>query len=267
MTRQPAIFISHGGGPCFWVEFPQPLGLHAFDNLREYLAQLVSSLPAQPSAILIVSGHWEESRPTVSTASAPPMLFDYFNFPPHTYQLSYPAPGAPALAARVQVILQLAGISTNSDPSRGFDHGVFVPLLIVDPAAQIPVVEMSLQKDLDPASHIAIGAALAGLRDEGVLILGSGNSFHNLRTFFNGESEASAVFDDWLTGAVTAPESAVRNAALIDWAAAPCARLCHPREEHLLPLMVAAGAGGNDPGRRDFHDVIGGKAISGYRFG
>ena len=266
-NRQPAIFLSHGGGPCFWISFPPPLGPHAFDSLRAYLAGLLAALPARPSAILIVSGHWEANAPTIATSPAPPMLFDYFNFPPETYELSYPAPGDPNLAARVQKLLQAAGIAADADPKRGFDHGVFVPMLIVDPAAGVPVVELSLRKDLDPAHHIAIGAALAPLRDEGVLILGSGNSFHNLRTFFDGEAEAAAGFDSWLTGAVTDPDQAARAQALTAWDKAPYARQCHPREEHLLPLMVVAGAGGSDPARRDFHDIIGGKAISGYRFG
>jgi aromatic ring-opening dioxygenase catalytic subunit (LigB family) len=205
--------------------------------------------------------------PTVSTSPAPPMLFDYYGFPEHTYRLSYPAPGEPALAERLRRMLGQAGIATAADAERGFDHGVFVPFLIVDPQAQIPVVMLSLQHDLDPALHLAIGAALAPLRDEGILIVGSGNSYHNLRHFFDGEPAAAATFDAWLTEAVTDSDPAVRNRKLTEWARAPAARLCHPREEHLLPLMVAAGAGAADPGRRVFHDVIGGKAISGYAFG
>jgi aromatic ring-opening dioxygenase catalytic subunit (LigB family) len=266
-VRQPSIFLSHGGGPCFWMSFPPPFGPHAFDSLRAYLAGLLDSLPAPPTAVLAISGHWEAPVATVGSAAAPGMLFDYYGFPPHTYQLSYPAPGSPALAARVRALLGAAGIASAADAERGFDHGVFVPFLIIDPDARIPVVTLSLRQDLDPAAHLAIGAALAPLRDEGVLIVGSGNSFHNLTTFFNGEPAAAAAFDAWLTEAVTAPDPAVRAARLIGWADAPQARACHPREEHLIPLMVAAGAAGGDPGRRVFSDRIGGKAISGFAFG
>lgn len=266
-ARQPAIFLSHGGGPCFWMRFPPPFGAHAFDNLREYLAGLLAVLPERPKAILVISAHWEEPLPTLATAAQPSMLFDYYGFPEHTYRLSYPAPGSPELAERARGLLSTAGIETAADPTRGFDHGVFVPFLIVDPEARIPVVPLSLRQDLDPAFHIAVGQALAPLRDEGILIVGSGNSFHNLRTFFDGEAEASLFFDDWLNEAVSGAKAERRNALLERWAEAPCARACHPREDHLLPLMVVSGAGGSDIGGRVFHDVIGGKAISGFAFG
>lgn len=266
-TRQPAIFLSHGGGPCFWMRFPPPLGAHAFDSLRDYLAGLVASLPEKPAAVLVVSAHWEEAVPTFGTAATPTMLFDYYGFPEHTYQLSYPAPGAPELAERARALLSSADIETATDPTRGFDHGVFVPFLIIDPDARIPVLTLSLRQDLDPAFHIAVGQALAPLRDEGVLIVGSGNSFHNLRTFFDGETPVSSFFDDWLNEVITGTPPDRRNASLVRWSEAPCARACHPREDHLLPLMVVSGAGAGDVGRRVFHDMIGGKAISGFAFG
>lgn len=266
-NRQPTIFLSHGGGPCFWIAFPEPFGAHAFDRLRSYLEGLIETLPARPNAIVVVSGHWEAARPTISTSVAPPMLFDYTGFPEHTYRLSYPAPGKPMLAVRMKDLLAQAGIETGPDSERGFDHGVFVPMLIIDPEAVIPVVMLSMQQDLDPALHIAIGAALAPLRDEGVLIIGSGNSFHNLRSFRDGETEASGRFDDWLAEAVTGEDVEARKTNLVHWVDAPFARACHPREDHLIPLMVVAGAGGADVGRRVFHDVIGGKTISGFAFG
>jgi aromatic ring-opening dioxygenase catalytic subunit (LigB family) len=266
--RQPSIFLSHGGGPCFWMTFPPPLGAHAFDHLKAYLAGLLDALPAWPKAILVVSGHWEERLPTVSTAAAPGMLFDYYGFPEHTYHLSYPAPGAPDVAGKVRALLTSAGIETAADSQRGFDHGVFVPFLIVDPDARIPVVMLSLQQNLDPAFHIAVGKAIAPLRDDGVLIVGSGNSFHNLRSFFDGkESAAAAAFDAWLNDAISGTAPGQRNASLEQWAKAPHARDCHPREEHLLPLMVVAGAGLDDIGRRVYHDEIGGKKASGFAFG
>jgi len=265
LARLPALFVTHGGGPCFWMSFPEPLGPHAFDKLGTYFEGVLGGLPERPKAVLVITAHWEEALVTISTATRPPMLFDYYGFPPHTYELSYPAPGSPDLAERVRSLLAGAGIDSAADDQRGFDHGVFVPMLKIDPEARLPVVMMSLRGDLDPAFHLALGAALAPLRDEGVLIVCSGSSFHNLRTYFNGAAESAQAFDDWLTETVTGTEQ--RESRLIGWSAAPAAQDCHPRAEHLLPLMVAAGAARNEPGRRVFHDVIGGKAMSGYAFG
>lgn len=160
-VQMPTVYLTHGGGPCFWMEFPPPFGPQAYEGLRAYLAGLLASLPAAPRAIVMVSAHWEEAVPTVSTAPFPPMLFDYYGFPPHTYRLSYPAPGSPGLAERVRGLLEATGIETAANAERGFDHGVFVPMLIIDPATRIPVVMLSLAADLDPARHLAIGAALA----------------------------------------------------------------------------------------------------------
>ena len=267
MAKLPSLYITHGGGPCFWMEFGPPFGAHAFDKLRAYLAGLIESLPERPKAILVISGHWEEERPTVSTAARPGMLYDYYGFLPHTYKLQYPAPGAPDLAARVRNLLLDAKIDCGTDDKRGFDHGVFVPQLIIDPEATIPVVMLSMRHDLDPAAHVAIGQALEPLRDEGVLIVGSGSSYHNLRDFFSGGAGPSFAFDDWLNETVTHPDPAERNARLNHWAKAPGGRACHPREDHLIPLMVAAGAAGADIGRRSFRDLLGGKAVSCFSFG
>jgi len=266
VPRQPAIFVPHGGGPCFWIEFPPPFGPHAWDGLRDYLSRLVASLPERPKAFLVVTAHWEAAEPTVSVNPKPGMLFDYYGFPEHTYKLSYPAPGDPELAAEVKRLIEAAGLPVATDGSRGFDHGVFVPFLIVDPNAEIPVVMLSLRRDLDPAFHIELGKALAPLRDQGVAIVGSGMSYHDLRHFRDGDTAASAAFDAWLDETAKAPP-AERNARLSAWDKAPSARECHPREEHLLPLMVVAGAVGDSEGRHEFRDVIGGKVISGFRFG
>jgi aromatic ring-opening dioxygenase catalytic subunit (LigB family) len=266
MPRLPSLYITHGGGPCFWMEFGPPFGPHAFEKLREYLAGLIDSLPMRPKAILVATAHWEESRPTVSTAAKPAMLFDYYGFPPHTYELTYPAPGSPELAEHVRELLQAAKIDSGTDDTRGFDHGVFVPQLIIDPKAEIPVVMLSLQDDLDPAAHLAIGKALAPLRDEGVLIIGSGSSYHNLRDFFSGDGRASVAFDNWLNETASA-DAAQRDTRLVAWRTAPNARACHPREEHLIPLMVAAGAAEGDIGHRSFADRIGGQAVSCFSFG
>jgi len=266
--RQPTLYIPHGGGPCFFMDppagAPQP-----WDAMAAYLRGLAATLPAPPQAVLAISAHWEAERPTVNSGAQPGMLFDYYGFPEHTYRLSYPAPGSPELARRVRARLDDAGIASGEDAARGFDHGVFVPFLLVWPAADVPVVQLSLQAGLDPQAHLALGRALAPLRDEGVLIVGSGMSYHNLRAFFSPERaaiEAAERFDAALTAAVEAPP-AERAAALAGWTRMPGAVACHPRAEHLLPLMVAAGAAGADPGRRSYADRLFGKAVSAFRFG
>ncbi len=263
--RLPTVFIPHGGGPCFFMD-PPAAAPHLWDRMAAYLRGIADDLPVRPKAILVISGHWETVRPTVNAAPAPGLLFDYYNFPEHTYRLTYPAPGAPALADRVADLLAASGRPVDRETARGWDHGVFIPLKVTFPDADIPVLQLSLVAGLDPAEHLAIGRALAPLRDEGVLIVGSGMSYHNLGDFFGPRGDAASdAFDAWLTGAVADP--AARDAALTAWAAAPFARVCHPREEHLLPLMVAAGAAEGDPGVRDYADHIMGKAISGFRFG
>jgi len=266
-TRLPSLFIPHGGGPCFFMD-PPPNDPHAWDAMAAYLRGIAASLPAKPRAILAVSAHWEAPRPTVTTAARPSMLFDYYGFPEHTYKLDYPAPGSPVLASRVRALLSGAGIASDGDDARGYDHGVFVPFLLMFPDADIPVVQLSLRADLDPALHVAIGRALAPLRDEGVLIVGSGMSYHNLRRFWSTDAadvEAARAFDAWLTDAVETDDADAREAKLVAWANAPGARTAHPRSEHLIPLMVAAGAG--DVGRRTYSDRVFGKAVSGFEFG
>jgi aromatic ring-opening dioxygenase catalytic subunit (LigB family) len=268
-ARLPTLFVPHGGGPCFFMD-PPPGDPHAWDAMASYLRGIAASIGAMPRAILAISAHWETPRPTVMTAERPSMLFDYYGFPEHTYRLRYPAPGSPALASRVRALLSAAGIASDEDAARGYDHGVFVPFLLMFPDAEIPVVQLSLRADLDPAAHLAIGHALAPLRDEGVLIIGSGMSYHNLRRFWSTDAHdvnAASAFDAWLADAVETRDADDRGARLADWANAPGARTAHPRSEHLLPLMVAAGAGGEDRGARTYSDRIFGKAVSGCRFG
>lgn len=236
-------------------------------RLQAFLEQIAGGLPARPRAVLVVSGHWETPRVTVNTAAAPPLYFDYYGFPEHTYRLTYPAPGSPTLAAQVATLLGEAGFPCATDGERGLDHGVFIPFKLIFPDADVPVVQMSLREGLDPAEHLAIGAALAPLRDDNVLIVGSGMSYHNLRAFGEAGRDASKVFDDWLGETVGAPTAAQRNARLREWAAAPAARFAHPREEHLLPLMVAAGAAGDDAGRTLFSERVGALQLSAYSFG
>ena len=261
---QPTFFINHGGGPCFFLE-PGPMR-DTWAELEAYLRGFMNRLAERPRAILVVSGHWEESAPTVNVAPRPPLLFDYGGFPEYTYQLTWPAPGDPALAARVGELLSAAGIGSGREPGRGWDHGVFVPLKVMLPDADIPVVQLSLQADLDPAAHVAIGRALKPLRGEGVLILGSGQSYHNMRGFARpGADPRAEAFDAWLCRAMIDGRS--RDRALIDWAAAPGARDAQPHEDHILPLMVAAGAASGEPGAVDFHGHALGKPIAGFRFG
>ena len=268
-TRLPTLFIPHGGGPCFFMD-PPPNDPHAWDAMAAYLRGIAASLPAKPRAILVISAHWETPRPTVMTNARPSMLFDYYGFPEHTYKLEYPAPGSPGLASRVRALLAGAGIASDEDSARGYDHGVFVPFLLMFPEADVPVMQLSLRADLDPAAHLAIGRALAPLRDEGVLIVGSGMSYHNLRRFWSTDAtdvEAARAFDAWLAETLEAGDAGNREANLAAWENAPGARTAHPRSEHLLPLMVAAGAGGADAGRRAYSDRVFGKAVSGFQFG
>jgi aromatic ring-opening dioxygenase catalytic subunit (LigB family) len=260
----PTLFIPHGAGPCFFMHWTRGPA-DTWDRTAAWLKSLVADLPARPKAILVVSGHWEEPVFTVGSSPRPPMIFDYSGFPEETYRLRFDAPGSPALAARVRELLATAGFPTAEDPERGYDHGVFVPLLLSTPDADIPVVQLSLRADLDPEAHLAAGRALAPLRDEGVLILGSGMTWHNMGGFSPAFTAKSRAFDAWLGEAMTDP--AGRDAAIRHWDQGPYAREAHPREEHLAPLFVAAGAAQGEPGRVAFRDEAMDVALSGYQFG
>jgi 4,5-DOPA dioxygenase extradiol len=267
MTKMPTLFIPHGGGPCFFMDPyggpPDPM----WQSMQDYLAGLVAGLPERPRAILLVSGHWEERDVTVHIGDGQPLLFDYHGFPEHTYHLRWDAPGAPGVAARAKALLEDAGFPVGEERKRGWDHGVFIPMKVMVPGADIPLVQLSLRTDLDPAAHVAIGRALAPLRDEGVLIIGSGMSFHNLRVR---GAPATAPSDEWdaaLVDAVTDRDPARRAERVIAWDTLPHARFAHPREEHLLPLMVALGAGGEGTAVCDYRDHVLGWAVSGFRFG
>jgi aromatic ring-opening dioxygenase catalytic subunit (LigB family) len=226
----PTVFLPHGAGPCFFMEW-QRGPADAWDRTAAYLRDLIASLPERPKAILIVSGHWEAPVFTVGSARWPQLIYDYSGFPEHTYRLTFEAPGSPGLARRVRRLLGDAGIASAEDADHGWDHGVFVPLKLVTPDADIPVVQLSLKADLDAAAHLAAGRALGTLRDEGVLIDGSRMSWHNMRGFSPAFTARSAAFDAWLEAAVADP--AQRDAALARWDEAPHAREAHPREEHL----------------------------------
>jgi aromatic ring-opening dioxygenase catalytic subunit (LigB family) len=266
--RFPTLYIPHGGGPCFFMD-PALWPKNMWDRMADYLRGIHRDVGRPPQAIVVVSAHWEAERATVNAGHAPPMLFDYAGFPDDTYRLSYRAPGLPVLARRISELLEDSGIACEQTETRGFDHGVFVPFLLAYPEAKIPIVQLSLRRDLDPAAHIAMGRALAPLRDEGVLIIGSGMSYHNLGTMRSGGGggAAAARFDAWLTQAVENPDVGRRDALLIGWERAPHARDCHPRSEHLAPLFVVAGAAAADRGQRTYADVIGEHAVSAFQFG
>ncbi len=264
--KLPTFYIPHGGGPCFFIDTP-PIGGPQWDALAGWLRSMVTDLPERPKAVLVVSAHWEEPVPTVLSSAKPPLLYDYYGFPDHTYALSWPAVGATSVASRVQQLLGAAGIDHGSSDERGLDHGVFIPLLLSLPEADIPTTQLSLKAGLDARQHLAIGRALEPLREEGVLIVGSGMSYHNMRGFMNPASlQHSEQFDKWMTDAVGKPQTE-REDQLRHWLAAPMARAVHPREEHLLPLMVCAGAAGADAGQRVFSDVVMGVRLSSVRFG
>ncbi len=260
----PVVFVSHGGGPWPWVDGMKEM----FAATAAEFARLPSTLPTKPKAVLVITGHWEAPQFTVSTSPHPPMEYDYYGFPEHTYKLKYPAPGSPVLAARVRELLTAAGIKCGEDAERGFDHGTFVPLALMYPDADVPVVLLSLKSGYDPAEHIRAGQALAALRDEGVLILGSGLTYHNMRGFNRDASTPVAeVFEAYLNDAIAAPDASQRNDMLVNWESAPGARLAHPQEDHLLPLMVVAGAAGQDTGHRLFSDHVMKVAMASYTFG
>ena len=240
-ARPRILFLSHGGGPL------PLLGDPGHQEMVANLSLLARKYLARPSAILVVSAHWEEQRPTVTGGAHPPLIYDYYGFPEESYEIRYPCPGAPALARALQENLSAAGFDAVLDETRGFDHGLFVPLKIMYPEADIPCFQLSLLRSLDAGAHLRLGSALAGLGDENLLVVGSGFSFHNLREFFAAETPESRSrnesFEEWLIRTCTDPglSEEERAGRLEHWVKAPYARYCHPREEHLLPLHVCYG--------------------------
>lgn len=274
----PTVFINHGGGPCFFMPddgsgpFPANTWRKMASNLSQ-LAKLPGPNAPKVKAILVASAHWETEAPAVTVAANPPLLYDYSGFPSETYEIEWPAPGDPDLAQRVKHLLTGAGfLDVLEEKQRGFDHGVFIPLKLAFPNADVPVVQLSLVQGLEPKTHLDIGKALSPLRREGVLIIGSGMSVHNVRAFFGADASsksAAKAFDAWLDATCGENgDASSREPRLERWATdAPGARACHPREEHLAPLFVAAGAASGERGRKTYADDIGGLAVSGYAFG
>lgn len=234
------LFLSHGGGPM-------PLLGDAGHADMVAALKRISTLIAKPSAILVVSAHWEASRPTLTSSPNPPLIYDYYGFPASSYEIRYPVLGAPALARKLYEGLSEQGMAAELDSQRGFDHGVFVPLKLMYPDADIPCVQLSLLDSLDPQAHIRLGEVIASVEHEGLLVIGSGFSFHNMKAFFaanTAESQArNESFEAWLSDTCANPSisESDRTHRLLHWDEAPAARYCHPREEHLLPLLVCYG--------------------------
>jgi 4,5-DOPA dioxygenase extradiol len=254
--KAQVIYFSHGGGPL------PLLGEASHQAMMAFMRRLPSRL-RKPDAILVISAHWEERVATLLDAQTPALFYDYYGFPDKAYEITYPAPGSPALAERIVRLLNRNQIPAGVDSHRGFDHGLFIPLKLMYPEADIPALQMSLLSGLDPTSHLALGKALRELLTENILVVGSGFSFHNMRAFvWDGGSVPDSANDDfqnWLIEVCTGTMSqAERELRLREWEKAPSARYCHPREEHLLPLHVCAGMV-DQPGNMIFDDYILGK--------
>ena len=261
MNKAQVVYFSHGGGPL------PILGDASHQAMIEFMKQLPTQLHG-PDAIVVISAHWEESAATLLGAERPPMFYDYYGFPDEAYEIQYPGPGDPDLAQRISARLEQAGIPSRIDAQRGFDHGHFIPLKMMYPDADIPSIQLSLLRGLNPAAHIALGKALRSFRDDNVLVIGSGFSFHNMMGFFgqplDAPDAANDAFQNWLIEVVTGPASqAEREQQLVNWQKAPSARYCHPREEHLLPVHVCQGMA-DAPGRLVFDDRILGKRSVGF---
>jgi 4,5-DOPA dioxygenase extradiol len=255
-NKAQIVYFSHGGGPL------PILGDASHQAMLDFMRELPSQL-SKPEAILVVSAHWEEPEATLMGAPNPAMFYDYYGFPAEAYQITYPAPGNPELAERIAGLLEKNGVPAHIDAQRGFDHGLFIPLKMMYPAADIPALQLSLIRGLDAGTHISLGKALRELKEENILVIGSGFSFHNMRAFAwegNGKPDpANDLFQNWLIEVCTGPiDQLERERRLIAWEQAPSARYCHPREEHLLPLHVCLGMA-DKPGRLVFDDQILGK--------
>ena len=261
MSRMPSLYIPHGGGPSFFMTGERK---QRYQQTENFLRNIGDYLPRRPSAILIITAHWETQMPTFTGGKHPQLIYDYYGFPAETYELKYPAPGFPQLAQRAADLIVQSGVPAFVDPEYGWDHGVFIPLKVMFPQAVIPVVAMSLQESLDPSLHCHLGRALSSLRDDDVLILGTGMSYHNLGHFVE-HAPSSYEFHQWLDTAVNGNWH-TRNLNLSAWQSAPGGIASHPREEHLLPLMVASGAGSDEPGRPIWRGEIGPTCIGAWRF-
>lgn len=247
------LYLSHGGGPL------PLLGDASHQDMLDTLHSITMQLQ-KPSAIIVISAHWETDVIRVTSAAAPPLLYDYYGFEQAAYQLQYPVAGSPKLAKALIMQLKKANIACEPEPQRGLDHGVFVPLLCMYPNADIPCIQLSLQQQLEPEFHIKLGQALAPLAQQDVLFVGSGFSFHNMQAFFRGTDydDKNLEFEHWLQHTMTSTEitEEQRYQRLLQWQQAPYARYCHPREEHLLPLHVCYGIAGTQSTKTFQADIL-----------
>ncbi len=259
----PVYYLPHGGGPMPLLDDAAHTGLIRF-------LKTLNGKFAKVDAIVLISAHWEEAQPSVYAGEHHGMLFDYYGFPPHTYEFKYPAPGAPALANHIAALLQAAKLPYVPETARGFDHGTFVPMLLINPEADIPCLQLSLLKGLDATAHLRLGLALQELRKQNVVIIGSGMSFHNLQAVFAGPQPelraASDQFHQWLLATMGSANLSAedRLAALANWQQAPYARFCHPRAEHLLPLHVCAAIAGGAPAQVVFDEALMNHKVAGF---
>ncbi|XP_073964098.1 uncharacterized protein [Choristoneura fumiferana] len=254
----PALFVNHGGGPMPLLGDKDHVGLTNF--LRDDVQKHVDFKNIK--AIILVTAHWEEDKVTISSGNHHDLYFDYYGFPPESYKYKYDAPGDSKLAERIHAVLKKNGIDSRLDPTRGWDHGVFVPMMLINPAADIPIIQVSVLSNQDPAQHYKLGQALYEFRKEGIAVFGSGMSYHNMREFFNSRGAGRVInkeFDEYLSSVCTAEETR-RREGLLKWREAKGATEAHPQRaaEHFMPLVVVAGAGGSKQGERIFNWDMGG---------
>ena len=260
MPPFPALFISHGA-PSIGLD-PSPA--------RDFLAGLGSAYQ-RPRAILVISAHYDAGRPTLTSGAQPETIHDFGGFPDELYRMTYPAPGDPVLAAEIASLLADAGFEAGDDPARGLDHGAWVPLRLMYPDADIPVVQLSINMAETQEWHFRLGAALAPLRERGVLIIGSGSLTHNLRAVFSGGFRIDSPpppwvtdFADWINKRL---ETGDTDGVLHAVEKAPHGRDNHPTMDHILPLFVAMGAGGSAARRIHHSTTYGALRMDAYAFG
>jgi aromatic ring-opening dioxygenase catalytic subunit (LigB family) len=247
--RLSTYYLSHGGGPWPYTEGGMR---RRFEKLEASLLAIRPQWGDAVRAVLVVSGHWETAEFAVSSGAFPAMVFDYYGFPEHLYHIKYDAPGSPELAMRLSAMLRAGGLVCDSDTERGFDHGTFSLMKPLCPNGELPIVQLSIKEDLDPHAHLSVGRLLANLGLRGPEAI-----------------EPSRRFDDWLQQTLLRTSSAERSRNLVNWLDAPNARIAHPREDHLIPLMVALGAAEGEPASLVYHepDFLGSWALSSFRFG
>jgi len=271
-TTMPAFYISHGGGPCFYMDGEgDPVFSHVdkHSEARKWYENFANLLPSRPKSILVISAHWETSEFRVITKPTPTLFYDYYGFPPETYNLQYPCPNSPELIQRIKTLMKEAGIKLEEDPDRGYDHGVFVPLKLMFPKADVPIVQLSLHSSLNPEIHYKLGQVLAPLRQEGVLIIGSGSTTHNLRSIGSLTSADWVMkWCDWLRDVLTNPDydPQKRKDMLVNFKKQLFTRDAHPREEHFIPIFVALGSANTQPARRVYDKIIGSWSLESYLF-